>query len=71
MEDTQEKSQNKFAVELARKFHNYYESLAPSFGYETREDTKEFNPKSNNGKLMVEVCELIIKDLVLPPKKTN
>ena len=41
---------------MARMFHDLYERLAPSFGYETREDTKAFDPQSKNGRLMVEVC---------------
>jgi hypothetical protein len=41
---------------LARKFHNLYEELAPQFGYETRPDTKGFDPTSPNGKLMIAVC---------------
>ena len=43
-------------IKWAKRFHDKYESLAPQFGYETRKDTKEFNPYSANGKLMVEVC---------------
>lgn len=41
---------------LARAFHDTYERLAPQFGYETREDTREFDPKSKNGRLMIAVC---------------
>jgi hypothetical protein len=44
------------SAELARKFHEAYERLAPSFGYETRADTKAFDPESPNGKLMIAVC---------------
>ena len=40
----------------ARMFHEAYERLAPSFGYETRSGTREFDPASPNGKLMVAVC---------------
>jgi hypothetical protein len=47
-------------VELARLFHNAYERLAPSFGYETRPDTKAFDPQSPNGKLMTEVCRNVL-----------
>ena len=43
------------AVKWARKFHKTYEQLAPQFGYETRKDTREFNPDSPNGQLMVAV----------------
>lgn len=42
--------------ELARKFHEVYERLAPDFGYETRKETKDFDPESPNGKLMIRVC---------------
>ena len=44
-------------LELAQKFHEAYERLAPSFGYETRKDTKAFDPDSPNGKLMIAVCQ--------------
>ena len=43
-------------LELAIKFHDTYERLAPQFGYETRKDTKIFDPDSANGKLMIAVC---------------
>ena len=50
--------------ELPRKFHEAYERLAPTFGYETREDTKEFDADSSNGKLMgVVVNEVMTKAL--------
>ena len=49
------------AVELAILFHNTYEKLAPSFSYVTKHDTKKFDINSPNGKLMVAVCEEIIK----------
>ena len=38
---------------LAREFHDIYERLAPKFGYMTREDTRNFDPNSPNGKLMI------------------
>lgn len=44
------------AETLARAFHETYERLAPSFGYETRPDTKAFDPESKNGRLMIAVC---------------
>lgn len=40
----------------AELFHDTYERLAPSFGYETRQDTKRFDPTSANGRLMIAVC---------------
>jgi hypothetical protein len=49
------------ALSLAKQFHSAYERLAPSFGYETRTDTRDFDPDSPNGRLMVAVCESIIK----------
>jgi hypothetical protein len=42
-------------LELAILFHETYERLAPSFGYETRPDTKAFDPESKNGRLMIAV----------------
>lgn len=48
-------------LDLTIKFHNTYETLANDFNYKTREDTKDFNIHSNNGKLMfatVEQCML-------------
>lgn len=43
----------------ARKFHEAYERLAPQFGYQTRPDTKDFDPKSPNGQLMIAVMKEI------------
>ena len=43
-------------VTLARLFHKTYELLAPTFGYETRPETREFDPESPNGRLMIAVC---------------
>ncbi len=43
-------------LETAKKFHEVYERLAPMFGYKTRTDTKEFDPDSPNGRLMIAVC---------------
>ena len=37
------------ATAAAVDFHETYEQLAPSFGYETRADTKKFDPESKNG----------------------
>jgi len=51
---------NNDAEILARKFHETYERLAPNFGYETKTNTKTFNPDSANGKLMIAVCSEII-----------
>ena len=43
--------------ELAKRFHEAYERLAPQFGYETRNDTKEFDASTPNGRLMTSVCQ--------------
>ena len=49
------------ALALARQFHDTYERLAPSHGYETRPDTRDFDPDSPNGRLMTAVCKEILK----------
>ena len=51
------------ATRLARFFHKTYEEKAPDFGYKTREETREFDPDSKNGKLMVAVCREVIKEI--------
>ena len=50
-------------AELAHIFHDEYERLAPSFGYATRSDTKQFDPESPNGKLMTAVCGVVARAL--------
>lgn len=49
------------AEKLAVLFHDKYEAMAPKFGYETRPDTKKFDPKTANGKLMVAVAKEVLK----------
>ena len=49
------------AEQLARTFHTLYEKLAPDFGYETRKETREFDPTTPNGRLMIAVCDAILK----------
>lgn len=54
---------------LARFFHHTYENLAPSYGYETRKDTRAFDPTTPNGKLMVAVAAEALKGpLALPAR---
>lgn len=54
---------------LARYFHIKYEELAPQYGYETRTDTKKFDPESPNGKLMVAVARAALYGpLALPAR---
>src|SRR3990167_7817806 len=50
------------AFRLARRFHEFYEQSAPAFGYETKKETKEFDPESSNGHLMAWVCFEIVKE---------
>jgi hypothetical protein len=49
------------AETLARRFHDTYERLAPQYGYETREDTKAFDPATPNGRLMIAVCGEVLR----------
>lgn len=52
---------------LARTFHESYERLAPSFGYDTRDDSRqpwEQVPEQNR-KLMVATAEAVITELGL------
>lgn len=51
------------AKELAILFHDTYERLAPDFGYETREETREFDEETPNGRLMIAVCGEILKSI--------
>lgn len=50
---------------LARLFHEFYEELAPEFGYETRAESAvpwEQVPE-NNRQLMIAVCERVLGDI--------
>lgn len=49
-------------VAIARLFHETYERFSATFGYETRADTKAFDPKSSNGLLMIAVCKEVVSD---------
>jgi hypothetical protein len=51
------------AQQLAERFHETYERLAPQFGYVTRPDTRAFDPSLPNGRLMVAVCAEILAAL--------
>jgi hypothetical protein len=53
------------AVTVARMFHEAYENLAPAHGYETRQDTRDFDPASANGKLMIATCEAVMNALAI------
>jgi hypothetical protein len=50
---------------LAVMFHDTYERLAPQFGYETRPETRQFDPNSPNGRLMIAVCTEIIRSKIM------
>jgi hypothetical protein len=49
------------ARQLAEMFHERYERMAPYFGYETRSETRQFDPNSQQGRLMMAVCEEILR----------
>lgn len=49
------------AERLAREFHKIYEELAPSYGYETKVDTRNFDPSTPNGRLMISTCQKLIE----------
>jgi hypothetical protein len=54
---------------LAVLFHVTYERLAPQRGYETRTDTRVFDPESKNGKLTIAVCaevQEVLRDGIAP-----
>jgi hypothetical protein len=56
------------AEELARRFHEHYERLAPDFGYDTREASAvpwEQVPEPNRS-LMIAVATEVLKDLAQP-----
>jgi hypothetical protein len=57
------------AKAMAIRFHETYERLAPSFGYETRKETRVFDPESPNGKLMIAVCGEVARSLAQPPSR--
>ena len=50
-------------LELAKLFHETYERLSPRYGYETKQDTKYFEPDSPNGRLMIAVCDTLLFEL--------
>ena len=53
------------AEELAKRFHETYERLAPDFGYKTREASAKpwAEVPENNRNLMIAVCEEILGGL--------
>ena len=56
-------------TKIARMFHDNYERLAPQYGYTTRSDTKEWDPKSVNAELMIATCRAMSSALLEELKK--
>lgn len=48
-------------IEEAKRLHDIYEELAPNFGYVTRLGTREFDPESPNGQLMIATVEKFLE----------
>jgi hypothetical protein len=57
--------------QVAREFHEVYERLAPWFGYSTRAETKEFDPESPNGRLMIAVVAEVVGKLIAENTQLN
>lgn len=55
--------------ETTQRFHDLYEKYAPEFGYTTREDTKQLDFNSNNGKLMLKVVSEVITQEIAKTKE--
>jgi oligoendopeptidase F len=55
--------------QLAKKFHETYERLAPSFGYKTREASAKpwADVPEQNKKLMIAVCAALLAEGELGP----
>ena len=55
------------AEKLAQRFHEIYESLAPSFGYETREESRKpwGEVPEENKRLMIAVCRVVLAEVKL------
>jgi len=53
------------AEQLAQRFHELYEELAPQFNYETRRAsrTEWSNVPQNNKDLMIAVCTRILEEI--------
>jgi len=51
-------------LELAQLFHETYERLAPTYGYETKTETRQFDPTTPNGKLMIATCRVVLDKIL-------
>lgn len=58
-------------IALTKLFHDTYERLAPSYGYDTRPDTREFDQHSKNGRLMIATVRAVQKHLAPEPPATQ
>lgn len=59
------------AIALAKHFHDIYEDRAPLYGYTTRIDTRQFDPKSPNGRLMIAVCQALFDRRIISSAKQD
>lgn len=59
------------AESLARLFHDEYERQAQKFNYETRTETRQFDPASANGRLMIAVCRTVMERMALHDRVTE
>jgi len=64
-------AKNTTPLELAIKFHEIYERLAPKYGYKTRPKTRSFDKTSPNGKLMIAVATEVLSTLPDAPEETK
>lgn len=49
------------SMRLALELHDTYEQKTPEHGYETRPETRLFDPASPNGRLMLATCRDLIE----------
>ena len=49
---------------LAERFHALYEEIAPLYYYETRKETRKWDPESPNGKLMIATCNGVMGPVI-------
>jgi hypothetical protein len=57
-------------LRVALAFHEAYERLAPLNGYETRKETRRFDPSTANGKTMLAVCGELLRSGRIEPGKS-
>ncbi len=64
-----EKTIKEMSIEIAKSFHEKYETLAPQYGYETRKDTRVFDENSPNGQLMCHVVREVLGEIFVTINK--